>query len=230
MTRVYEPFGGPSQPDLRTKRYMRTNVTAPAEALIELPRTATETSGPVFGAADVGDVGVDLTNGNTVLGSLSVIAGQVLDEDGRPVANALVEFWQANASGKYPHEVDTRPAPQAPHFTGAGRMLTDAEGRYKFTTIKPGSYPVPSSNNWWRPPHIHFSLYGDAFASRLITQMYFPGDPLNSIDGILQAVPDAAARTRLIAQQDESVGIHEHALGYRFDIVLRGHSETPMVG
>lgn len=230
MTRVYEPFGGPSQPDLRTKRYMRTNVTAPAEALIELPRTATETSGPVFGAADVGDVGVDLSNGNTVLGSLSVIAGQVLDEDGRPVANALVEFWQANASGKYPHEVDTRPAPQDQHFTGAGRMLTDAEGRYKFTTIKPGAYPVPSSNNWWRPPHIHFSLYGDAFASRLITQMYFPGDPLNSIDGILQAVPDAAARTRLIAQQDESVGIHEHALGYRFDIVLRGRSETPMVG
>jgi protocatechuate 3,4-dioxygenase, beta subunit len=230
MTRVYEPFGGPTQPDLRTKRYMRTSITAPTEELIELPRTATETSGPVFGAADVGDIGVDLTNGNTVLGSLSVIAGQVLDEDGRPVANALVEFWQANASGKYPHAVDTRPAPQDPNFTGAGRMLTDAEGRYSFTTIKPGAYPVPKANNWWRPPHIHFSLYGDAFASRLITQMYFPGDPLNSIDGILQAVPDAAARTRLIAQQDESLGIHEHALGYRFDIVLRGRSATPMVG
>ncbi len=230
MTRVYEPFNGPTQPDLRTKRYMRTTVTAPAEPLIELPRTATEITGPVFGTDDVGDIGVDLTNGNTALGSLSIISGQVMDEDGRPVANALVEFWQANASGKYPHEIDTRPAPDDPHFTGAGRMLTDAEGRYRFTTIKPGAYPVPSSNNWWRPPHIHFSLYGDAFASRLVTQMYFPGDPLNAIDGILQAVPDAGARTRLIAQPDQSLGIHEHALGYRFDIVLRGRAETPMVG
>lgn len=230
MTRVYDPFDGPTQPDLRTKRYMRTGITAPAEPLIALPRTATEASGPVFGPADVGDTGVDLTNGNTVLGSLSVISGQVLDEDGRPVPNALVEVWQANASGKYPHEVDSRPAPQDPNFTGAGRMLTDGEGRYRFLTIKPGAYPVPNSNNWWRPPHIHFSLYGDAFASRLITQMYFPGDPLNAVDGILQAVPDAAARTRLIARQDESLGVHEHALGYRFDIVLRGRSETPMVG
>ena len=204
MTRVYEPFNGPSQPDLRTKRYMRTTITAPAEPLIELPRTATETSGPVFGVDDVGDIGVDLTNGNTVLGSLSIISGQVMDEDGRPVANALVEFWQANASGKYPHEVDTRPAPDDPHFTGAGRMLTDAEGRYRFTTI--------------------------SLATRLVTQMYFPGDPLNAIDGILQAIPDADARTRLIAQQDQSLGIHEHALGYRFDIVLRGRAETPMVG
>ncbi len=230
MTRVYEPFNGPTQPDLRTKRYMRTTVTAPAEPLIELPRTATEITGPVFGTDDVGDIGVDLTNGNTALGSLSIISGQVMDEDGRPVANALVEFWQANASGKYPHEIDTRPAPDDPHFTGAGRMLTDAEGRYRFTTIKPGAYPVPSSNNWWRPPHIHFSLYGDAFASRLVTQMYFPGDPLNAIDGILQAVPDAGARTRLIARPDQSLGIHEHALGYRFDIVLRGRAETPMAG
>ena len=150
MSRIYEPFDGPSQPDLRTKRYMRTSITAPAEALIALPRTATETSGPVFGPADVGDVGVDLTNGNTVLGSLSIISGQVLDEDGRPVANALVEFWQANASGKYPHEVDTRPAPQDPNFTGAGRMLTDAEGRYKFSTIKPGACS-PSGTPTARP-------------------------------------------------------------------------------
>ena len=229
MTRIYEPFGGPTQPDLRTKAYFRTTLTAPAEPLIELPRTVTETSGPVFGEQDLCGVGVDISNNNTVLGSLMVLAGQVLDEDGRPVPNALVEVWQANASGKYPHEVDSRPAPQDPNFTGAARLLTDAEGRYKITTIRPGAYPVPNTGNWWRPPHIHFSLYGDAFASRLITQMFFPGDPLNDLDSILQAIPDADARNRLIAKPDSSLDIHEHALGFRFDIVLRGRNETPMV-
>ncbi|MCA8927230.1 MAG: carboxypeptidase regulatory-like domain-containing protein [Alphaproteobacteria bacterium] len=229
MTRIYEPFGGPTQPDLRTQRYFRTTTTAPAEPLIPLPRTLTETSGPAFDARDLGGLGTDISNNNTVLGSLMVVAGQVTDEDGRPVPNALVEVWQANASGKYPHEVDARPAPQDPNFTGAARMLTDAEGRYRFTTIKPGAYPVPNTGNWWRPPHIHFSLYGEAFASRLISQMFFPGEPLNAIDGILQAIPDAAARTRLIARPDESLGIHEMALGFRFDIVLRGRNETPMV-
>lgn len=228
MMRVYEPFGGPTQPDLRTERYFRTTTTAPAEAPIELPRTATETSGPAFDTADLAGLGLDLSNDYKALGSLMVVAGQVLDEDGRPVPNALMEVWQANASGKYPHVADSRPAPQDPNFTGAGRMLTDADGRYRFVTIKPGAYPVPNTGNWWRPPHIHFSLYGDSFSSRLITQMFFPGDPLNAADGILQAVPDAAARTRLIAQPDESLGIPEHALGFRFDIVLRGRNEAPM--
>jgi len=228
--RRYDPFDAPSQPDLRTDKYMRTRITAPAQPLIPLPRTVTEASGPAFGKADAGDLGVDLSNGNKVIGSLMVVEGRVMDEDGRPLADAMVELWQANAAGKYPHEVDQRSAPQDPHFTGAGRMLTDAEGVYRFTTIKSGAYPVPNTGNWWRPPHIHFSLYGHAFASRLVTQMFFPGDPLNESDGILQAVPDLAARNRLIAVPDQRAGIPEQALGYRFDIVLRGRAETPMVG
>ena len=230
MVRIYEPFDGPTQPDLRTKRYFRTTTTAPAEPLIPLPRTATETSAPQFDVSDLGTVGLDLSNDNKALGSLTVVSGRVLDEDGRPVPNALIEVWQANASGKYPHEVDGRPAPLDPNFVGAGRMMSDADGGYRFVTIKPGAYPVPQTGNWWRPPHIHFSLYGDAYASRLITQMYFLGEPLNTIDGILQAIPDAVARDRLIAKPDDAFGIHEHALGYRFDIVLRGRNETPMTG
>jgi protocatechuate 3,4-dioxygenase, beta subunit len=226
---LYEPYDDQTQPALHTQKYFRTTLTAPREKLITLPRTPTETSGPAFDADDVGELGVDLSSDNKAIGSLMVLEGRVLDEDGRPVPNALVEMWQANASGKYPHEVDQRPAPQDPNFTGAGRMLTDGEGRYRFVTIKPGAYPVPNSNNWWRPPHIHFSLYGHAFASRLITQMFFPGDPLNERDGILQAVPDGAARNRLIAVPDEAAGIFEHALGFRFDMVLRGRAETPMV-
>jgi protocatechuate 3,4-dioxygenase beta subunit len=229
MTRTYEPFGGPTQPDLRTESYFRTTLIAPIQPLIELPRTLTETSGPSFTEADLDGMGTDLTVNNTIVGPLSVIAGQVLDEDGRPVPNALVEFWQANAAGKYPHEVDSRPAPLEKEFVGAGRILTDAEGRYRFLTVKPGAYPVPNTGNWWRPPHIHFSLYGEAFASRMITQMFFPGDPLNDIDGILQAIPDEDAKNRLIAKKDTSLDIHEHALGYRFDLVLRGRNETPMV-
>lgn len=225
----YEPFDDATQPSLHTQNYFRTTLTAPKEKLIPLPRTLTETSGPRFGAADLNGVGVDLTVNNTIVGSRMIVEGRVLDEDGRPVRNAMVEMWQANAAGKYPHEVDSRPAPIEKSFIGAGRMLTDDDGKYRFTTIKPGAYPVPNTKNWWRPPHIHFSLYGHAFASRLITQMFFPGDPLNDLDGILQAVPDADARDRLIAKPDESIGEHEHSLGFRFDLVLRGRSETPMV-
>jgi protocatechuate 3,4-dioxygenase beta subunit len=224
----YAPFDDATQPSLRTEKYFRTTLTAPRENLIPLPRTLTETSGPAFDERDVG-MGIDLTQGNTIIGSRMIVEGRILDEDGRPVPNALVEMWQANASGKYPHEVDSRPAPLEKEFVGAGRMMTDADGKYRFATIKPGAYPVPNTGNWWRPPHIHFSLYGPAFASRLITQMFFPGDPLNDIDGILQAVPDASARDRLIAKPDASIGEHEHSLGFCFDIVLRGRSETPMV-
>lgn len=230
MARTYDPFDGPTQPALHSQEYFRTTLTAPKQPLVPLPRTLTETSGPVYGEADLDGIGVDISQNNTMIGSLSVVAGRVTDEDGRPVANTLVEFWQANASGKYPHEVDTRDAPQDPGFVGAGRMLTDEDGWYRFTTIKPGAYPVPKTNNWWRPPHIHFSLYGEAFMSRVITQMFFPGEPLNDVDGILQAVHEPNARDRLIAKLDHDLGIHEHALGYRFDMVLRGRNETPMVG
>ncbi|MGY9057235.1 MAG: dioxygenase family protein [Alphaproteobacteria bacterium] len=228
MTR-YDPYDEATQPSLHSQAYFRTTLTAPRDPLVKVPRTATETSGPVFGAGDLSAAGVDLSNDEKAIGSLMILAGQVLDEDGRPVPNAMIEIWQANAAGKYPHVVDQRPAPQDPNFTGAGSMMTDAEGRYSFKTIRPGAYPVPNTNNWWRPPHIHFSLYGHAFASRVITQMFFPGDPLNDHDGILQAVPDKAAQDRLIGKLDQSLGVHEHALGLRFDIMLRGRSETPMV-
>ncbi len=225
----YDPYDDKTQPSLHAQKYFRTTLTAPKETLIPLPRTLTETSGPLFGEADLDGVGVDLTVNNTIIGSRTIVEGRVLDEDGRPIRNAMVEMWQANAAGKYPHKVDSRPAPIEKEFVGAGRMLTDDDGKYRFITIKPGAYPVPNTANWWRPPHIHFSLYGHAFASRIITQMFFPGDPLNDLDGILQAVPDADARNRLIATPDESIGEHEHSLGLRFDIVLRGRSETPMV-
>ena len=228
MTR-YDPYSEATQPSLHTKAYFRTTLTAPKEPLVKFPKTATETSGPMFGASDLTNAGVDLSCDEKAMGSLMVVAGQVLDEDGRPVPNAMLEIWQANAAGKYPHVVDTRPAPQDPNFVGAGSMLTDAEGRYSFKTIRPGAYPVPNTNNWWRPPHIHFSVYGDAFASRLITQMFFPGDPLNDEDGILQAVPDKKAQDRLIGKLDQDLGIFAHAVGLRFDIVLRGRKETPMV-
>jgi protocatechuate 3,4-dioxygenase beta subunit len=155
------------------------------------------------------------------------VAGRVLDEDGRPVPNTLVELWQCNAAGRYRHVVDDHPAPLDPHFTGAGRTITDAEGRYRFMTIKPGAYPWRNHPNAWRPAHIHFSLFGTSFLSRLVTQMYFPNDPLFPHDPIFNSIPDERARRRLISQFDLDLTEPLWALGYRFDIVLRGRDSTP---
>ena len=156
-----------------------------------------------------------------------ILTGRVLDDDGRPVPQTLIEIWQANAAGRYRHHCDNHPAPLDPNFSGAGRVLTDAQGRYRFTTIKPGAYPWRNHENAWRPAHIHFSLFGNAFATRLVTQMYFPGDPLLQFDPIFQSIPDERARQHLIARFDLATTQPEWALGYQFDIVLRGREATP---
>ena len=165
--------------------------------------------------------------GGDPVGERMVVTGRVLDADGRPVRHQLVEVWQANAAGRYIHQRDQHPAPVDPHFTGVGRCLTDAEGRYRFVSIKPGAYPWGNHPNAWRPNHIHFSLFGQHLASRLVTQMYFPGDPLLALDPIFQGTP-AGARDRLVSRFSLDVTQPDIALGYEFDIVLRGPDETPM--
>jgi protocatechuate 3,4-dioxygenase beta subunit len=161
------------------------------------------------------------------LGERIIVTGRVLDDGGRPVRNTLIEIWQAHAAGRYFHQKDDHPAPLDPNFTGAGRVLTDAEGRYQFTTIKPGAYPWRNHPNAWRPAHIHFSLFGTAFVTRLVTQMYFPGDPLFAYDPIFQSISDERARQRLISKFDLETTRPDWALGYQFDIVLRGREATP---
>jgi protocatechuate 3,4-dioxygenase, beta subunit len=184
----------------------------------------------VFGDDAVGPSDHDLTrrHAGEPLGERIIVTGRVLESDGRPVRNTLVEIWQANAAGRYVHEADQHPAPLDPNFTGAGRCLTDEDGRYRFLTIKPGAYPWRNHPNAWRPAHIHFSLFGRGFADRLVTQMYFPGDPLFAHDPIFQSVRDPKARERLIAVFDLEATEPEWALAYRFDVVLRGSAATPL--
>jgi protocatechuate 3,4-dioxygenase beta subunit len=176
--------------------------------------------------ADLTQQHVGKENGGEALGQRIIVSGQVLDDGGRPVAGTVVEVWQANAAGRYMHGRDQWDAPLDPNFTGAGRVVTDAEGRYRFVTIKPGAYPWPNHKNAWRPEHIHFSLLGPAFATRLVTQMYFPGDPLIALDVIANAV-GPQTRERLISRFDPETTTEFYALGYRFDIVLRGRRATP---
>jgi protocatechuate 3,4-dioxygenase beta subunit len=189
-----------------------------------------ELTGPVYpyGRIDTSDSDLTRQHDSEPLGERIIVQGRVLDEDGRPIPNTLVEVWQANAAGRYAHRVDDHPAPLDPNFSGAGRTLTDADGRYRFVTVKPGAYPWLNHPNAWRPAHIHFSLFGTSFLSRLITQMYFPGDPLMPFDPILNSIPDERARQRLVASFDWNVTEPEWALGYTFDIVLRGSNATPM--
>src|SRR5204862_4689802 len=191
--------------------------------LIALPHTLTETTGPVFGDDAVGAHDHDLTAGHSgePLGERIVVHGRVVDEDGRPVPDSLLEIWQANAAGRYRHDGDRHPAPLDPNFSGAGRTLTDDEGKYRFVTVKPGAYPWQNHPNAWRPAHIHFSVFGRTFAGRLVTQMYFPRDPLFEFDPIFQSVRDEPARARWIADFDLELTQPECALAYRFDRVLR---------
>ena len=217
-------------PDPNSPQYRATELRHPKQPLVIIPQTLTELSAPVYGDAVIGQHDHDLTvqHGATPQGQRIVVSGRVLDDDGRPVPHALIEVWQANAAGRYAHKVDQWDAPLDPNFSGAGRTLTDGEGNYKFITVRPGAYPWRNHHNAWRPAHIHFSLFGQAFATRLVTQMYFPGDPLLPLDPIFNAVPDASARERMISAFDLSATTPEWALGYRFNIVLRGRDETPM--
>ena len=169
--------------------------------------------------------------GPRAIGQLITVSGRVMDEDGAPIAGAMIEIWQANAAGKYIHEWDRHQAPLDPNFTGQGRFLTDREGRYQFRTIKPGGYPVAESDWWWRPPHIHFSVFGPSWMTRFITQIFFPGEPLNETDLLLNAVPDAEARQRLIFEpQPTRVTATLNILGFQRDFVLRGKQQTPALG
>jgi protocatechuate 3,4-dioxygenase, beta subunit len=209
--------------------YKSTRLRAPDRPLTIQPHTLSEITGPVYGHGKVRDHDHDLTKQHEgePLGERIIVTGRVLDGDGRPVRNSLVEVWQANAAGRYVHKGDRHPAPLDPNFTGAGRCLTDGEGRYRFVTVKPGAYPWGNHENAWRPAHIHFSLFGEAFATRLITQMYFPGDPLFEHDPIFNSVTDREARERLVSTFDLETTEPEWALGYNFDIVLRGRESTP---
>ena len=218
------------QPPYLFPDYVSTRLRAPSKPLIILPKTLSDTTGPAYGRDSIGEVDNDLTrqHGGEPLGERIIVTGRVLDGDGRPVRNSLIEIWQANAAGRYIHQGDQHPAPLDPNFSGAGRCLTDDEGRYRFVTLKPGAYPWKNHYNAWRPAHIHLSLFGPAFRSRLITQFYFPGDPLFEHDPIFQSVRDPKAQQRLVSIFDLETTEPEWALGYKFDIVLEGRDATPM--
>jgi protocatechuate 3,4-dioxygenase beta subunit len=208
--------------------YRSTRLRAPDRPLILLPESMHDPTGPVYGESPPAETDSDLTrqHDGEPLGERIIVIGTVRDGSGRPVPGSLIEIWQANAAGRYVHQRDQHPAPLDPNFTGAGRVLTDSEGRYRFTTVKPGAYPWRNHENAWRPAHIHLSIFGRAFTERLVTQMYFPGDPLFSADPIFNSVRDPAARERMISRFDWETTTEEWALGYRHDIVLGGRDAT----
>lgn len=226
LPRYERPAG--VHPPLDSPEYRSSQQRAPLRPLVPLPHALTEVTGPLLGAERVTAADADLTtrHAGEPLGERIIVTGQLLDSDGRPVPDALIEIWQANAAGRYAHRVDDHRAPLDPNFDGGGRCVTDADGRYRFVSIKPGAYPWRNHLNAWRPAHIHFSVFGRAFTQRLITQMYFPGDPLMRYDPILNSVPDPRARERLVAGFDMNVTEPEWALGFRWDIVLRGRDAT----
>ncbi len=222
MTSVHPPYRYPG--------YRSTGLRAPTRPLIAVDEGLSEITGPRFESDVIGPSDYDLTrqHAGEPLGQRIILSGLVLDEVGQPIPNTLVETWQANAAGRYAHPEDQHDAPLDPNFSGGGRCLTDAEGRYRFISIRPGAYPWLNHANAWRPAHIHFSLFGEYFASRLVTQMYFPDDPLIAYDPIYQSIPDPAEARRLIAAFDLSLTEPGFALGYRFDIVLAGANATPV--
>ncbi|MEZ4622681.1 MAG: protocatechuate 3,4-dioxygenase subunit beta [Caldilineaceae bacterium] len=219
------------QPPYLHPDYKSTVKRAPQQPLIPVAHSLAELTGPVYGGDRIRPLDNDLSRNAVVngeaIGERIIVTGRVLDARGNPVRNALLEIWQANACGRYRHRVDQHDAPIDPNFTGAGRVLTDHNGEYSFTSIKPGAYPWKNHDNAWRPAHIHFSIFGDSFLQRLITQMYFPDDPLLPLDPIYNGVPDEKGRQRLVSQYDHSVTQPLWALGYRFDIVLAGDCQTP---
>jgi protocatechuate 3,4-dioxygenase beta subunit len=219
-----------TQPPYLHPPYGSSIKRAPTKPLVWMPHTLSEITGPSFPEDANSPKACDLTRqgSGTALGERIIVSGRVLDEDARPIPHTLVEIWQANSAGRYQHKWDQHDAPLDPHFTGVGHTFTDAQGRYRFLTIRPGAYPWANHHNAWRPAHIHFSVFGPAFATRLVTQMYFPGDPLLAYDPIFNSTADEAARSRLISGFDWEATIPDRALGYRFDIVLRGRDATPM--
>jgi protocatechuate 3,4-dioxygenase beta subunit len=218
-------------PPFLYEAYRSTIRRAPRHALIDVPLTLSELTGPGPAISAVTPEDSDLTRnagtGGEAIGQRIIVTGRVLDEGGAPVPRTLVEVWQCNAAGRYIHETDQHPAPLDPNFTGAGRVVTDDRGHYRFTTVKPGAYPWRNHHNAWRPAHIHLSLFGPSFLTRLVTQMYFPGDPLFPFDPIYSSVTDAKARERMVCRFDLDTTEPEWALGYIFDIVLRGPAATP---
>jgi protocatechuate 3,4-dioxygenase beta subunit len=217
-------------PPLDSPEYRSTALRHPREPLVYLPHTVSEATGPQLGDLRPGPLDHDLTrqHAGEPVGERITVSGRLLDGAGRPIADSLIEIWQANAAGRYRHRRDTWPAPLDPNFSGGGRCVTDADGRYEFVTIKPGPYPWGNHPNAWRPAHIHFSLLGNAFASRLVTQMYFPGDPLFAHDPIFNSVRDPRVRERLVARFSIDRSQENWALAYEFDIVVRGPDETPI--
>ncbi len=218
------------QPPYLYPDYGSTVKRAPRRAPIRVEHTLSEVTGPVFAGGWAGPDATDLTRTHegAPLGERIIIAGRVLDEDGRPVPGTLLELWQCNAAGRYHHPADQHDAPLDPNFTGAGQVVTGPAGEFRFLTIKPGAYPWRNTPNAWRPAHLHFGVFGAGFAARLVTQMYFPGDPLLEYDAIFQSTADAEARERLVCRYDPALSEAEWALGYRFDLVLRGRDATPV--
>jgi protocatechuate 3,4-dioxygenase, beta subunit len=221
--------GADAHPPLDYPAYKSTALRHPNQPLIHLPQTITEITGPALGGQRVSEGDNDLTRQHTgkPIGERIIISGTVLDTEGKPLRNTLVEIWQANAAGRYLHRWDRWDAPLDPNFSGAGRCVTDDAGRYSFTTIKPGPYPWGNHHNAWRPAHVHFSLLGRAFAQRLVTQMYFPGDPFFPYDPIFNSLRDEAARERLVSHFSIHATRPGWAAAYEFDIVLRGPGATP---
>jgi protocatechuate 3,4-dioxygenase, beta subunit len=227
---AFRPADEGTHPPLAYDEYRSTRLRAPSRPLVPLPQMLTEVTAPVFGSDRVKEGDADLTrqHADEPLGERIIVYGRVVEDGGRPVPDTLIEVWQANAAGRYRHAGDQHPAPLDPNFSGGGRCLTDSEGRFRFITIKPGAYPWGNHHNAWRPAHIHFSVFGRAFVQRLVTQMYFPGDPLFFQDPIYNSVRDPAARERMICRFDLDKTVPEWALAYQWDIVLRGPGATPM--
>jgi protocatechuate 3,4-dioxygenase beta subunit len=219
-----------TQPRVDYAPYRSSRLRHPTKTLVRADPESLELSAPCFGERDVHQLESDLTiqHSGQPIGERMVVTGRIADGDGRPVRRQLVEVWQANAGGRYIHQRDQHPAPLDPNFAGVGRCLTDDNGWYRFTTIKPGPYPWKNHHNAWRPAHIHFSLFGTEFTQRMITQMYFPDDPLFALDPIFQSITDQKTRDRLVAGYDHELTTHEWATGYRWDIVLTGSTRTPV--
>jgi protocatechuate 3,4-dioxygenase beta subunit len=238
MSDLWDEFAPPPDgvhPPLDFPDYRSTQWRHPHQPLVHLDPAKADAAGltgPVFGEGDVTAADADLTVSPTgeAVGQRIIVTGRLLDTGGRPIPSSLVEIWQANAAGRYFHRNDQWPGTIDPNFTGGGRTLTGPDGTYRFTTIRPGAYPWGNHHNAWRPAHIHFSLFGRAFIQRLVTQMYFPDDPLFFQDPILNSIADPAVRRRLVARYDHDLTEPEWALGFRFDIVLRGPDRTPLDG